>query len=78
MGCSAGVPGALLCRSKEPLTGVSVLGAILVFILVSVLVSVLVLRLLVVLGLVLILIVHLFVLRLINAAFTATIAYPIF
>ena len=76
MGRSESVPGALLCRSKETLAGVSVLGAVLAAVLVSVLVLILIL--LAVLLLVLILIVHLFVLRLINAAFTATIAYPIF
>lgn len=74
MGRSANVPEALLCRSKEPLAGVSVLGAVLV----SVLISVLALVLLVVLSLVLILIVHGFILRLNDTALAATLAYPLF
>ena len=78
MGRSANVPEALLCRSKEPLAGVSVLGAVIAAILVSVLISVLALSLLAVLILVLILIVHFYILRLNNTALAATLAYPLF
>lgn len=78
MGRSANVPEALLCRSKEPLAGVSVLGAVLAAVLVSVLISVLALVLFVVLSLVLILVVHGFILRLNDTALAATLAYPLF
>ena len=80
MGRSESVPGALLCRSKETLAGVSVLGAVLAAVFVSVLISVLVLILilLAVLILVLILIVHFYILRLNNTALAATLAYPLF
>lgn len=76
MGRSESVPGALLCRSKETLAGVSVLGAVLAAVLVSVLVLILIL--LAVLILVLILIVHFYILRLNNTALAATLAYPLF
>ena len=76
MGRSESVPGAALCRSKETLAGVSVLGAVLAAVLVSVLVLILIL--LAVLILVLILIVHFYILRLNNTALAATLAYPLF
>ena len=76
MGRSESVPGALLCRSKETLAGVSVLGAVLAAVLVSVLV--LILLVVLILILVLILIVHFYILRLNNTALAATLAYPLF
>ena len=76
MGRSESVPGAALCRSKETLAGVSVLGAVLAAVLVSVLV--LILLVVLILILVLILIVHFYILRLNNTALAATLAYPLF
>ena len=76
MGRSESVPGALLCRSKETLAGVSVLGAVLAAVLVSVLV--LILLVVLILILVLILIVHFYILRLNNTALAASLAYPLF
>ena len=76
MGRSESVPGAALCRSKETLAGVSVLGAVLAAVLVSVLV--LILLVVLILILVLILIVHFFILRLNDTALAATLAYPLF